>query len=164
MSTDLILNVITQYSSIIPGLIFAYFGYRLLFYSLKSPTIKETEFQAEISVTKLQKDQIIRVVPGTFFSLLGAALILVQYKLALIMFFLIISIVAGVIFCISGYSLFQLGVFESSDVDATFKDFKLLVKRASPGTLFAVLGAVIIVVCLWKGTGILNMDFTKIIK
>ena len=50
------------------------------------------------------------------------------------------------------YLLFLKGVFEPSDVEAVWGDRRLLIKRAAPDTLFALFGAVLIGICLWKGT------------
>ncbi|WP_295648239.1 hypothetical protein [uncultured Mucilaginibacter sp.] len=41
--------------------------------------------------------------------------------------------------------LFVKGIFnESGDVDASFKNYKLTVKKAAPGTFFVLFGAIII--------------------
>lgn len=60
-------------------------------------------------------------------------------------------LLGGVAFAFMGYRLFSLGVFQASDVEATWKSNKLLLKKAAPGTVFALFGAVVICVSLWKG-------------
>ena len=66
------------------------------------------------------------------------------YKLA--------SLGAGSLFCFLGYRLFVLGVFTGGgDMDARFKDSKVLMKKAAPGTMFALFGAVVISVTICRG-------------
>ncbi len=66
------------------------------------------------------------------------------YKLA--------CLAVGSLFCALGYRLFKLGIWGSAgDLDAKFHDTRLVLKSAAPGTFFAVLGAVIIVVTVWQG-------------
>lgn len=51
-----------------------------------------------------------------------------------------------------GYRLFSLGVFQSSgDIDATFRDNRLILKRAAPGTLFLMFGTIVMIACIWRG-------------
>lgn len=66
------------------------------------------------------------------------------YKLA--------SLFAGSIFAYMGYRLFMAGVWgEAGDVEAQFKDNKLMIKRAAPGTFFALFGALVICVTIFRG-------------
>ena len=58
----------------------------------------------------------------------------------------------GSLFCVLGYRLFKLGVWgNAGNLEAKFKDTKLILKSAAPGTFFAVLGALIVVVTVWQG-------------
>jgi hypothetical protein len=58
----------------------------------------------------------------------------------------------GSIFSFLGYRLFQSGIWgKAGDLDAKFKDFRLVLKSGAPGTFFAVLGAVIVVFTVWQG-------------
>jgi hypothetical protein len=58
----------------------------------------------------------------------------------------------GTLFCVLGYRLFKLGIWGSAgDLDAKFNNTRLVLKSAAPGTFFAVLGAVIVVVTVWQG-------------
>ena len=51
-----------------------------------------------------------------------------------------------------GYRLFASGVWgHAGEVDAAFQNNHLVIKRAAPGTFFAVLGTVIVCVTLYKG-------------
>ena len=66
------------------------------------------------------------------------------YKLA--------CLAVGSLFCALGYRLFKLGIWGGAgDLDAKFHDTRLVLKSAAPGTFFAILGAVIIVVTVWQG-------------
>jgi hypothetical protein len=68
------------------------------------------------------------------------------YKLA--------SLVAGVASSYMGYRLFIAGIWgQAGDLSAEYGKTKLVLTRAAPGTFFAVLGAVIICVALFKGEG-----------
>jgi hypothetical protein len=51
-----------------------------------------------------------------------------------------------------GYKLFLAGIFEGGgDLNATFSDNKLTLKKASPGIFFALFGTIVIAMALWKG-------------
>jgi len=64
----------------------------------------------------------------------------------------ITSLLVGLLLAYMGYKLFKAGVWgEAGDVEAHFKDNKLVIKRAAPGTFFAVLGAIIICFTIFKG-------------
>jgi hypothetical protein len=74
----------------------------------------------------------------------NAILAVVSYKL--------LSLLVGASFAYMGYRLFMAGIWgEAGDVEAQFKDNKIIVKRAAPGTFFALFGAIIICVTLYKG-------------
>ena len=67
-----------------------------------------------------------------------------SYKLA--------CLAVGSLFCVLGYYLFKLGIWgNAGNLEAKFADNKLVLKSAAPGTFFAVLGAVIIIVTIWQG-------------
>lgn len=64
----------------------------------------------------------------------------------------IVSITAGTIFAYMGYRLFMVGVWGSSgDIEAKFRENKLIVKQAAPGTFFALFGTIVVAVALFKG-------------
>ena len=51
-----------------------------------------------------------------------------------------------------GYSLFRLGIFgKSGDAEFNWKDTKIVLKKAAPGTFFAVLGAALAIAVILKG-------------
>lgn len=55
------------------------------------------------------------------------------------------TLLVGLASLYMGYRLFLAGIWgESGEVEASFKDNKLIIKRAAPGTFFALLGAGII--------------------
>ena len=55
-------------------------------------------------------------------------------------------------FCWMGYRLFVNGIWgNAGDFEAQFKDNKLIMKRAAPGTFFALFGAIIVSLTILKG-------------
>jgi hypothetical protein len=59
---------------------------------------------------------------------------------------------AGCIICYLGYKLFRVGIFEKvGDLKAAFGEQYLTLRGGAPGTFFAILGAVIILVSTWRG-------------
>ncbi|QTH72177.1 hypothetical protein [Pseudoalteromonas xiamenensis] len=64
----------------------------------------------------------------------------------------IVSLLVGSAFAFMGYKLFMAGVWgDAGDVEAKFRDNSLIVKKAAPGTFFALFGAIVICVTLFKG-------------
>ena len=79
----------------------------------------------------------------------------IEVELAVLIYKLA-SLGAGVLVCYMGYRLFSAGIFgDAGSVDATFKDTRLLIRRGAPGTFFAVVGAVVLALTLFKG---INLD------
>ena len=71
----------------------------------------------------------------------------VLYKLA--------ALLVGFGLAYLGYRLFLAGIFEGAgDLDATFSDTKLILKKGSPGIFFALFGTVVLVATLTKGLDI----------
>ena len=69
---------------------------------------------------------------------------LLTYKLA--------CIVSGVLICYFGYRLFVLGIFRGAgDLDSSFKNTRLILKKAAPGTFFALFGALVVGATVWMG-------------
>ena len=51
-----------------------------------------------------------------------------------------------------GFRLFMAGIWgQAGDLNAQFGDNKIVLKKAAPGTFFALFGTVIIVFTLYKG-------------
>ncbi|WP_323846074.1 hypothetical protein [Microbulbifer magnicolonia] len=64
----------------------------------------------------------------------------------------ITSLVVGSAFAYMGYRLFIAGNWgQAGDLEASFGNSKLVMKKAAPGTFFAVFGALIIAITLYKG-------------
>ncbi|WP_461535247.1 hypothetical protein [Spongorhabdus nitratireducens] len=64
----------------------------------------------------------------------------------------VVSLIVGAFFGYLGYKLFIKGIWgRSGDLEASFKDNKLIVKQAAPGTFFALSGAIIICVTIYTG-------------
>ena len=75
---------------------------------------------------------------------LAVILGITAYKLA--------CLAVGSLFSALGYRLFKLGVWgNAGDLNAKFSNTTLVLKSAAPGTFFAVLGALIVVVTVWQG-------------
>jgi hypothetical protein len=65
-----------------------------------------------------------------------------------------LGIVAGGLFGWLGYDLFKRGLFgkgtEAGGLEAMWKEWKVVVRKAAPGTFFALFGAAITVIALFK--------------
>ena len=58
----------------------------------------------------------------------------------------------GFLFSYMGYKLFMNGIWgHAGEIDSQFGDNKLVVKKAAPGTFFALFGAIIVGMTVWKG-------------
>ena len=76
----------------------------------------------------------------------GVAVILatVIYKMA--------CLTVGSLSCAMGYQLFKRGIWGAAgDMESKFKDLRIVLRGAAPGTFFAVLGSAIVVVTVWQG-------------
>jgi len=72
------------------------------------------------------------------------------YKLA--------CLTTGLALSFMGYRLFVSGIWgESGDLNATFGNNKIVLKKAAPGTFFAIAGAIVIGLAIFKG---IRFDFT----
>jgi hypothetical protein len=61
-------------------------------------------------------------------------------------------LIVGSVFCFFGYRLFRVGTWGSGgDLEAKFKNIRLVLRSAAPGTFFAVLGGAIVVATVWQG-------------
>jgi hypothetical protein len=70
----------------------------------------------------------------------------------LIFWYKIVCLFVGLVIVYLGYTLFMKGVFgESGDVEGSFKDYKLIVRKAAPGTYFVLFGSIIIGMIVFKG-------------
>jgi tetratricopeptide (TPR) repeat protein len=61
-----------------------------------------------------------------------------------------IAILAGSFLSLLGYLLFRHGLTEKSDLDLEFRKVKLKIFSASPGIFFALFGAVILSISVWR--------------
>jgi hypothetical protein len=79
-----------------------------------------------------------------FLATMDTTLALFIYKL--------VCIGSGLLVCYFGFRLFILGIFTGAgDLTSQFQSTKLVLKKAAPGTFFALFGAAVIGVSLWKG-------------
>ncbi len=81
------------------------------------------------------------------------------------------GLVIGTVFAYMGYRLFSKGTFETSDVEAVWSDRRLLLKRAAPGTVFALFGVAVIAIATYKPLSIteaksagINGDVLKVLQ
>lgn len=74
-----------------------------------------------------------------------------EYTLIIFPIVLKISqLIVGLFFAYFGYRLLSQGLFgETSDLEAKWKDFSLLMKKASPGTFFALFGSAIVIISIY---------------
>jgi len=69
---------------------------------------------------------------------------LTAYKIA--------SLIVGLLFSYMGYKLFMSGIWgHAGEINSQLGDNKLVIKKAAPGTFFALFGAIIVGITVWKG-------------
>jgi len=62
------------------------------------------------------------------------------------------SLVAGTLLSYMGYKLFMSGIWgNAGDIEGKFKDNKIVLKKAAPGTFFILAGVIIIGFTIYKG-------------
>lgn len=72
-------------------------------------------------------------------------------------FYKIACLVIGYLSIYLGYILFVKGIWgQAGDVNASFKDYKVIIRKAAPGTFFSFFGASIIVYTIHTG-----LNFTE---
>lgn len=66
------------------------------------------------------------------------------------------SLMTGVFIVFLGYKLFVVGVYseQSSDLKAAWGDKSVVLKRAAPGTLFSLFGAIVVSLAVFKGVSV----------
>jgi hypothetical protein len=70
----------------------------------------------------------------------------------LILTFKILSITFGFVIVFLGYILLRIGVYEKvGEIEAVWKDMRLLIKRASAGTVLVVLGGFALIFSIVQG-------------
>lgn len=78
-------------------------------------------------------------------------IVLAIYKLA--------SLTTGVILSYMGYRLFMASVWgDAGDAEGRFGDYKIIIRKAAPGTFFVLMGALVIAITVFKG---INFESTK---
>ena len=86
-----------------------------------------------------------------FILLSGVVMKLDPNALAVVLYHIAI-LFAGISLCFMGYRLFTLGIVEAAgDVSGKWGARSIALKRAAPGTFFALFGAVIVVVAISHG-------------
>tara|TARA_B100001059_G_C17827077_1_gene582071 strand:- start:563 stop:901 length:339 start_codon:yes stop_codon:yes gene_type:complete len=75
----------------------------------------------------------------------------------------LLSLLSGCAFAYMGYRLFVSGIWgHTGDLEAEFGDNRLVLKKAAPGTFFALFGAVIVSVTLYKGLEFKDYSKSKV--
>ncbi len=68
-----------------------------------------------------------------------------SYLILSALIYKIVCLTVGSISIFLGYKLFTKGIWgQAGELESSFKDMKLVLRKAAPGSFFAVLGAVII--------------------
>ena len=74
--------------------------------------------------------------------------------IVVLVFYKIVALVVGLSFAYLGYRLLVAGILSpGGDFDARWQDIRVVLKRASPGTFFALFGVMIVCVALFTGLG-----------
>ena len=69
----------------------------------------------------------------------------------LLVLFRIVALMIGAIFVYFGYRLFKIGYFEKAgEVEAVWGEKRLILKQTAPGIFFAMFGAIVIGIGVWK--------------
>lgn len=69
-----------------------------------------------------------------------------------VLFYKTVSLLVGLSFAYMGYRLFMSSVWgQAGELDAQFGKNRILLKKAAPGTFFALFGAVVVALTIWKG-------------
>lgn len=64
----------------------------------------------------------------------------------------VVTIFAGLAFAFMGYKLFIHGIFrQAGEFQTNWENRKLVLKKAAPGTFFALFGTLIVCISLWRG-------------
>jgi hypothetical protein len=64
----------------------------------------------------------------------------------------IIALCVGLLFGFMGYRLFMAGIWgNAADLDAQFRDSKLVMRKAAPGVFFALFGTIIVAYTVFVG-------------
>lgn len=97
-----------------------------------------------------------RVAPGAALALVGVAFMFDRGPLSLLLCLMTVTVVVGFGFAVLGYRLFLGGVMSDNDPRAVWNDSRLLLRRAAPGSLFALFGVAMITFALWQGPSIVR--------
>jgi len=78
-------------------------------------------------------------------------------KFLAVFLYKIVSLLVGLAFAYMGYRLFMSSVWgQAGELDAQFGKNKILLKKAAPGTFFALFGAVVVALAIWMGFKIIT--------
>jgi len=77
---------------------------------------------------------------------------LLEIQVIALTIYKIMSLLVGTLLTYLGYRLFMAGVWgNAGEVEGTFSDNKIIIKKAAPGTFFVLAGAIILGFTIYKG-------------
>jgi hypothetical protein len=78
---------------------------------------------------------------------------------AIVVFYRTFTIACGFGIIYLGYKLFRIGVYEKAgELKAAWGDRHLTLKQAAPGTVFALFGALVLGIAIWRGVDLESMQ------
>jgi len=138
-----IFNLLRQHADDLTAAFVLLLGYRLM----KVGILRD----GAVGGTLVIRAYLARVAPGAVLALFVVGFMFDRGPLSLLLCLLIVTVVVGFGFAVLGYRLFLRGLTSDNDPDAVWGDRGLLLRRAAPGSLFALVGLVMITFALWEG-------------
>jgi hypothetical protein len=81
------------------------------------------------------------------------------WSLIIVGVYRLVALCSGILSIYLGYKLFRVGIYEKAgELKASFGGNHLLLRQAAPGTFFALFGAIVISIGLWKGIRIQSSE------
>jgi len=90
------------------------------------------------------------IAPGAAFGLLGTIIFMAQDPLLLAVFLMVLTVGVGFGFIGIGYRLLVQGVYRTADAESVWSDGRLLLGRAGPGVVLALIGIIMVANVLWS--------------
>lgn len=141
-----ILNLLWQHADNLTAAFVLLLGYRLM----KVGILRD----GSVSGALVMPAFLARVAPGAALALVGVVFLFDRGPLSLLLCLLSVTVVVGFGFAVLGYQLFLRGPM--GDSEAVWEDRGLLLRRAAPGSLFALFGLAMIAFVLWQGPSIVR--------
>jgi hypothetical protein len=138
-----IFNLLRQHADDLTAAFVLLLGYRLM----KVGILRD----GAVGGTLVMRAYLARVAPGAVLALFGVGFMFDRGPLSLLLCLLIVTVVVGFGFAVLGYRLFLRGLTSDNDPEAVWGDRGLLLRRAAPGSMFALVGLAMITFALWEG-------------